>query len=699
MLEAGEQPVHSTITDRNGFYQIGGIEPGIFTLRGRFIGYAEHVRTVTLAADAWPTMNFALEPDIVTLQGLVVSTRGGAAVSDLGRQRITPADLRLVPVPGGSGDLASYLQTLPGVVAPGDRGGHLFVRGGTASENLALIDGIPIYQPFHILGFASAFPENLVSGVDFYAGGFGARYSGRTSSVLDVTLRDGDRDVHRVMGSVSPFLAEAIIEGPAGDQVSWMVSLRRSLVEETSEALLGARQPLTFDSQLFKLTAANEDDLRCSFLALRTADRGGLDPEEPESYVGWHNLLAGGRCVTQFNRILRLLEVNFSTTSVDNTAVSAGSSRFRSRLWRMQNDAHVTSMVGSIPLYAGYHAFTEITNYNLAELFDLQAKKDLLLGFGGYLEAAIPIGARIGVRPGLVLTAAPRVGIEPRFRASWEPFGRSSERLQGAVGLYRQDVVGASDMRDVGSAFTAWMPATNGVPVESWHGNLGWQQSVGNVRWSMEGYYRRVRDIPVPAWRAVAQFLAPLSRANGEVYGADTRIEYTRRGFHGLIGYGYSWTEYEVSEAAYGSWLGDPVQRYHPAHDRRHQINAAARLDLAGVEASARWQLGTGLPFTRFLGFDEAFDYSTDLDDVRRFPGTSRLVLDRPFNGRLPVMHRLDVSLQRGFDLSFGRLVAQVGAMNAYDRRNMFYYDLFTGRRVDQLPIAPYASLTLGGAP
>jgi hypothetical protein len=58
-------------------------------------------------------------------------------------------------------------------------------------------------------------------------------------------------------------------------------------------------------------------------------------------------------------------------------------------------------------------------------------------------------------------------------------------------------------------------------------------------------------------------------------------------------------------------------------------------------------------------------------------------------------MHRLDISLQREFDLTVGRLTAQVGAINAYDRRNMFYYDLFTGRRVDQLPLAPYVSVTV----
>jgi hypothetical protein len=693
----GQQPI-GTLTDRNGFYQIGGITPGTLLLRARNIGYLQHEQTLTLASGDRLTLNFALEPDPVALEGVVVSAAAGATVRDLGRQRVTPGDLRLVPVPAGSGDLASYLQTLPGVTTTGDRGGQLFVRGGTAAENMVLVDGIPIYQPFHILGFFSVFPEDLVSSVDFYAGGFGARYSGRTSSVLDVGLRDGDANRLRAVGSVSPFLAEALVEGPAGPGFSWIASVRRSLVEETSEALLGTRQPITFDSQLFKLTATDGDDLRCSLLALRTADRGRLDPVETDSYVAWNNLLFGGRCVTQFERVLRLMEANFSYTSVDNAAVSRGSSSLHSNISRLQHDLHSTSMIWSIPVYLGFHMYAELTDFDLTELYGLQRGNGDIFGFGGYLEAALPIGRRIQVRPGVVLTASPRAAVEPRIRASWEPLGRSSEKLQGAFGLYRQDVIGTSDMRDVSSVFVAWLNAPDDVPVEALHGILGWQQSLGGgVEWSVEGYYKRLRDVPVPTWRSEARFNTRLDRAEGEVYGADVRFEYTSPRFYGFAGYGYGWTEYEVSQEEFIAWYGDSVQRYHPPHDRRHQVNVVTRLDIGGFDASARWQLGTGLPFTRPLGFDEAFDYPADVHDLTTQRGTTRLILDRPFNGRLPIMHRLDISLQREFDLSLGRLTAQVGAINAYDRRNMFYYDLFSGRRVDQLPLAPYVSVTVRG--
>jgi hypothetical protein len=177
--------------------------------------------------------------------------------------------------------------------------------------------------------------------------------------------------------------------------------------------------------------------------------------------------------------------------------------------------------------------------------------------------------------------------------------------------------------------------------------------------------------------------------------GADVRVEYSSRHFSGFLGYGYSWTLYETSQRQFTTWFGEPVQSYHPPHDRRHQINAILNLYFGGFTASARWQLGSGLPFTRPIGFDEAFDFARELSQVKTTLGTTRLLLEKPFTGRLPWVHRLDLSLTRAFHVSFGQIVVQAGVVNAYGRQNMFYYDLFTGRRLDQLPLAPYASLTL----
>jgi len=213
---ADSSDIRGSLSNINGFYQIGGVPPGDYTLRFQRIGYVTNEQGVSLSPGDLITASVVLDPDPVALQGFNVNVLNGPVIQELGRLRIRPLDIGRIPAPAASGDLASFLQTLPGVVTTGDRGGQLFIRGGTPDQNLVMIDGLLIYQPFHILGFFSVFPEDLVSSVDFYASGFGPRYVGRVGSVIDVRMREGDRTRFATSGSASPFLVEAMAEGPIG---------------------------------------------------------------------------------------------------------------------------------------------------------------------------------------------------------------------------------------------------------------------------------------------------------------------------------------------------------------------------------------------------------------------------------------------------------------------------------------------------
>src|SRR5690606_17653769 len=147
---------------------------------------------------------------------------------------------------------------------------------------------------------------------------------------------------------------------------------------------------------------------------------------------------------------------------------------------------------------------------------------------------------------------------------------------------------------------------------------------------------------------------------------------------------GYSWTKYESSQQYFSLWFGEPVQDYHPPHDRRHQVNVVGSYDIGKFIIGARWQLGTGFPYTRPMGFDEFFDYRFDLPELNHRYDETRMNVEKPYLGRLPAVHRLDLSVQREFDFSFGKLEARGGAMNLYDRANIFYFDIYTQKRVDQ---------------
>ena len=110
------------------------------------------------------------------------------------------------------------------------------------------------------------------------------------------------------------------------------------------------------------------------------------------------------------------------------------------------------------------------------------------------------------------------------------------------------------------------------------------------------------------------------------------------------------------------------------------------------MDMNAKWEFGSGLPFSRALGFD-AFILIDDLVDVRDIPGAQHVIYERPFNGELPAYHRLDASVSKSWQMKRAKLTLQGSVINIYDRRNLFYLDIFTLQRVDQLPIVPTLGL------
>jgi hypothetical protein len=703
LLERADGTIRSTLTNRHGLFQVTRIPPGVYRLRMTLVGYARHEETVELESGEVRTVNRRLSVAPVELEAIGVRAQGpGAVRRELGGQTILVEQLAQIPTPAASGDLMSYLQTQPGVVGSGDRGGQLFIRGGTPSENLVLMDGMLVYQPFHITGIFSVFPEPLMQSAEFFAGGFGPKYSGRISSVLDVQMRDGNRNEGSATGSVSPFLADATAEGPLlGGRASYIVSARRSLIRETSPWLLGEEQPLGFDSQYLRLSYLNaEGDSRCSFTVLHSRDEGGLDPEDPVSRVAWRNILLGGRCLTLAGETF--MDVRWGRTAVRSQAVTRGASEFFSSTSRIFVDADISRLVGRVRVNLGGHTHVEHLAYDLRELLAENAREgENWPGIGVYGELEIPVGGGLRVLPGATASLAygQSLSVEPRLRAAWAVPGLADAELSGAVGVYEQSLSGISDRRDASSVFTAWVRTPDGSRMRSLHAQASWSQGIGDAfTYSVDGYVRRMSNLPVATWSTVARFAPVLAQATGRSHGADVRVEYRQGPVYLFGGYAYGWTEYQTEQEDFRLLFGDSVLVYNPAHDRRHQGTALASVKLGRFALSALWEYGSGFSFTRPIGFYEWTDFRTDQKGLPSLPenfGETLILVDRPYTGRLPAVHRLDLAVRRTVPVRGRELQLQAGVINAYGRTNMFYYDIFADRRVDQLPLAPYLSVQL----
>ena len=231
ILYQGQRQVAGLITDNAGMYNFGNLADGTYAVEASFVGYEVLRDTVQTPRDT--RLDLLLMPSRTLLEELIVEAqRADADRFAAGLETIRPSDLARVPMPDVTYDLAGYLLTLPGVVSTGDRGGQLFVRGGTPTQNLVLLDGMRIFQPFHVVGFYSAFPADIIATTDVYAGGFNARYGGRISSVIDIKTRNGNKTRTTGSASMAPFMSGVRLEGPiVPGEASLVLSARESLID------------------------------------------------------------------------------------------------------------------------------------------------------------------------------------------------------------------------------------------------------------------------------------------------------------------------------------------------------------------------------------------------------------------------------------------------------------------------------------
>ena len=122
--------------------------------------------------------------------------------------------MKKIPSFGGQPDLVQALQVLPGFISTGDQGGQLYIRGGSPIQNKVLLDGMIVYNAFHSIGLFSVFDSDVIANADVYTGGFGAKFGGRISSVMDIKTRDGNKMKTQGRVGASPFGAKLTLEGP-----------------------------------------------------------------------------------------------------------------------------------------------------------------------------------------------------------------------------------------------------------------------------------------------------------------------------------------------------------------------------------------------------------------------------------------------------------------------------------------------------
>ena len=240
-----------TAADSLGHFSLS-LPAGRHQLVIAFIGYLQQTRDLTLTRNQ--RLSFALEEGGNELGEVLVE--GAATLQEklkttqMGVEHISVREAKLLPALFGEVDILKTLQLKPGVQSGGEGTSGLFVRGGSSDQNLVLLDNALVYNPNHLFGLFSVFNSDAVQSVDLYKSGFPAQFGGRLSSVVDVKLREGDRQHYVATGGIGLISSRLTYEGPinkgnqgsAPAKGSFIVSGRRTYFDIFTRALNKANE-------------------------------------------------------------------------------------------------------------------------------------------------------------------------------------------------------------------------------------------------------------------------------------------------------------------------------------------------------------------------------------------------------------------------------------------------------------------------
>jgi hypothetical protein len=225
-------PGKGTATNAYGFYSLT-LPNGKYTFVYQMLGYKS--LEIEVALEANQTINIELEEEGTTLGEVVImEERSDENIrsAEMGVVKIDPKAVESVPVLFGEKDIIKIFQMTPGVKSAGEGNAGFYVRGGSSDQNLVLLDEAPVYNASHLLGFFSVFNSDALKDVTLYKGGMPAEYGGRSSSVMDIKMRDGNSKQFGMSGGIGLISSRLTIEAPiVKDKGSFMISGRRTYAD------------------------------------------------------------------------------------------------------------------------------------------------------------------------------------------------------------------------------------------------------------------------------------------------------------------------------------------------------------------------------------------------------------------------------------------------------------------------------------
>ena len=725
-------------TDSNGVFEIRLVPPGTLQLRASRLGYSSRVLTaVVVHAERITQVEFKLQQQLEQMDTVEVVAH--AEYFDAPREmKVSTQTMRFEEIrraAGGIEDIQRVVQQLPGVVSTTDQDNEVIVRGGNPNENMFLLDGLelPNINHFGVQGAGGGpigmLNNELVREVDFLAGAFPARWDGKLSSVMDISLRSGRRDRLQDNINLSMSGAGALLEGPAGAGTSWIVSFRRSYLSLIHGAVGLTAIPEYWNSQLkvtHQITPLQKlmfngiygDDYISFSDSAQTAYSRGAEDVDSRGHQGALGLtLDSYWSERHYSRTVLGVSENYWDLLVKKDKVEWVTINNRERLWQLRSD-HTWQLTHRLELYAGAYWKTFQSDYDEVISADTvfyydpadPAEDPEPVGWdpehieprhavdwsgydqlpGGYFEFKLN-WHRFFIRPGVhlmytgwsdELTFSPRLALVlPSSPVSWKAaWGRSHQPPSPSLThIYNKDSRLSPAFSDQVVIGAEWRPRDD-------------------LKITLTGYQRWFRKVPISRSLTTTDSLDSgfdyVNAGEGDSRGVEFFMQQRMtRGYYYIISLAASraeridprdgstrlpdsWDYRQVVSLSGGRKIPFHHKPWYQQLKKQWWFNLIAWLPVTPadeLELLLHYRYLGGRPYTESIYYPELRRWLTD--------GST------PFNGaRYPHYSRLDLRIDRRFFFGRTNLVTYLEVENLFDRKNIFKQDYTSaGERVDIL--------------
>jgi hypothetical protein len=554
---------------------------------------------------------------------------------------LDPIEIANAPTPLEP-DIARVAQLLPGTVAKNDFSVGLNVRGGEADQNLVRLDGITVFNPFHLGGLFSTFDPSAVERVDLLTGAFPASYGDRMSSVMDIGLRSGSRAGVGVHAAVSLLSSRVLVDGPIGHTgATFLVGARRTYTDLLTGTLSSRAFPYYFGDGVAKLSIPVGAG---SIAATGYWGRDALDVPwvEPDSgrdgvnlAFSWGNRLAGVTWIQPIGSVVLENHVSVSdfstrfalTPNVQDAENSVRQIAARTGIgFRIAHASEIRLGVGVEDhriKYAFHHVSAnaqvpiEIRVSGQTIPYDFRnvaiADQALALSYRprlwyAYLDDQWRPASMLLIRPGVRIERADGAGftgVSPRLAA--KVFLTPDLALTASAGRYYQALYTIRDQEVPITLFDFWIGADSTTPVaRADQAVLGLERWFGrSISLQVEAYAKRYDNLPLRNINDDPRIHGDeFVIATGNAWGVDVLLRRYEGRVRGWIAYSLAKTTRDAGGASFP-----------PAQDRRHTVNVVIEAPGPwGGSLNVRWGFGSGLPYTGITGQWTHREYNPDLD-------------------------------------------------------------------------------------